>query len=55
MCRNILDVIGIVVNDIFILSYCVVDDNIDVNTLLKIMMIDNNITSTVHDQLKHLI
>ena len=35
MCRNILDVIGIVVDDILILSYYVVDDYLDVNTFTK--------------------
>ena len=39
MCRNILDVDTVVVNDIFILSYYVVDDNIDVNTFTKIMIV----------------
>ena len=35
MCRNILDVKGIVVDDILILSYYVVDDYLDVNTFTK--------------------
>ena len=35
MCRNILDVKGIVVDNIFILSYYVVDDYLDVNTFTK--------------------
>ena len=35
MCRNILDVKGIVVDNILILSYYVVDDYIDVNTFTK--------------------
>ena len=55
MCRNILDVKGIVVDNILILSYYVVDDYIDVNTFTKDYVDDNNITSTVHDHIKHLI
>ena len=55
MCRNILDVKGIVVDNIFILSYYVVDDYIDVNTFTKDYDWSNNVTLTVHDQLKHLI
>ena len=51
MSRINVDVVGIGVDDILILSYYVVDDNIDVNTLLKIMMIDNNITSRTSDNL----
>ena len=39
MCRNILDVDIVVVNDILILSYYVVDDYIDVNTFTKIMIV----------------
>ena len=35
MCRNILDVKGIVVDNILILSYYVVDDYLDVNTFTK--------------------
>ena len=35
MSRNILDVKGIVVDNILILSYYVVDDYIDVNTFTK--------------------
>ena len=35
MCRNILDVVGIVADNILILSYYVVDDYLDVNTFTK--------------------
>ena len=35
MCRNILDVKGIVVDNILILSYYVVNDIVDENTFTK--------------------
>ena len=35
MCRNILDVVGIVADNILILSYYVVDVDIDENTFTK--------------------
>ena len=55
MCRNILDIVELTVDDIFILSYYTVDTKYDEEYFTKIMMIDNNITSAVSDKLKHLI
>ena len=35
MCRNILDVVGIVADNILILSYYIVDDDLEGNTFTK--------------------
>ena len=55
MSRINVDVIGIVVDDILILSYYTVDTKYDEEYIYWRWLIDdNNITSTVDDQLKHL-